>query len=33
MISQPRINCTMFSASTIVSMPALNNVIEAKKWV
>ena len=33
MISQPRMSCTMFSASTIVNMPALNSVIEAKKWV
>jgi hypothetical protein len=33
MISQPRMSCTMFSASTIVSMPALNNVIDAKKCV
>ncbi len=33
MISQPRINWTMFSASTIVNMPALNSVRDAKKWV
>ena len=33
MISQPRISCTMFSASTMVNMPALNSVREAKKWV
>ena len=33
MISQPRISCTMFSASTIVNIPALNSVSEAKKWV
>ena len=33
MISQPRISWTMFSARTITSMPALNSVIAAKKWV
>ncbi len=33
MISQPRISCTMFSARTIVNMPALNKVIAAKKCV
>ena len=33
MISQPRISCTMFSASTIANIPALNNVSAAKKWV
>jgi hypothetical protein len=33
MISQPRISWTMFGASTIVNMPALNRVIEAKKCV
>ncbi len=33
MISQPRINCTMFGASTIVSMPAENSVRAAKKCV
>ena len=33
MISQPRMNWTMFSASTIASMPALNSVMLAKKWV
>ena len=31
--SQPRINCTMFSASTITSIPAENSVKAAKKWV
>ena len=33
MISQPRISCTVFSASTIASMPAENSVRAAKKWV
>ncbi len=33
MISQPRISCTMFSARTITSMPAENNVMAAKKCV
>ena len=33
MISQPRMNCTMFGASTMVSMPAENRVRLAKKWV
>ena len=33
MISQPRMNCTMFAASTMVSMPAENSVMLAKKWV
>ena len=33
MISQPRISWTMFSASTIASIPALNSVSAAKKWV
>ena len=33
MISQPRISWTMFSARTITSMPAENNVMAAKKWV
>ena len=33
MISQPRITWTMFSARTITSMPAENNVMAAKKWV
>ena len=33
MISQPRMSWTMFSASTIVNMPALNSVSAAKKWV
>jgi hypothetical protein len=33
MISQPRISWTMFSARTIASMPALNSVSAAKKWV
>ena len=31
MISQPRMNCTMFSASTIVSMPALNSVMRGEE--
>ncbi len=30
MISQPRISSTVFSARTITSMPAENNVIAAK---
>ena len=33
MISQPRISWTMFSARTITSIRAENNVMEAKKWV
>ena len=33
MISQPRINWIMFSASTITNMPAENKVSAAKKWV
>ncbi len=33
MISQPRISWTMFSARTITSIPALNSVRAAKKWV
>ncbi len=33
MISQPRMSCTMLGASTIVNMPAENNVRLAKKWV
>ena len=33
MISQPRINWTMFSARTITSMPAEKSVMAAKKWV
>ena len=33
MISQPRMNWTMFSARTITSMPAENSVMAAKKWV
>ena len=33
MISQPRMSCTMFSASTIISMPPLNKVSAAKKCV
>ena len=33
MISQPRISWTMLSARTITSIPAENNVIEAKKCV
>ena len=33
MISQPRMNCTMFGASTMVSMPAENSVMLAKKCV
>ena len=33
MISQPRMSCTMFSASTMFNIPALNSVIAAKKCV
>ena len=33
MISQPRMSWTMFSASTITSIPAENSVMAAKKWV
>ena len=33
MISQPRMSCNMFSARTMTSMPAENNVNDAKKWV
>ena len=33
MISQPRMSCTVFSASTITNMPALNRVRLAKKCV
>jgi hypothetical protein len=33
MISQPRMSCTMLGAITIVSMPAENRVMLAKKWV
>ena len=33
MISQPRMSWTVFSATTMQSMPAANSVRAAKKWV
>ena len=33
MSSQPKMICTMFSASTITNMPEENSVNAAKKWV